>query len=241
MMSELLHAIHNHKDVVFVMMQSVSLRFSASFAAPPWDNSSMLVNLCWWDQMSQCCFKETQLPSDGVTLEQSGQADASLLGCYQNAPGTICLPFWHAVNVLLPGDVMDMHFACTGHRSSRSPCKGIRVCAVLQKSMNFNECIASIHRVPVPATGDPVELGALNVLHDTNDNRLKPGAAAAATEAAGSGPNRVYILAAKSILGHSEPAAGLSGLIYAAQQAAAAAAVPVLHLKDHQPPCHQQH
>lgn len=39
------------------------------------------------------------------------------------------------------------------------------------------------------------------------------------------------LLAAKSILGHSEPASGLTGVIYAACQAAASAAAPILHLR----------
>lgn len=34
----------------------------------------------------------------------------------------------------------------------------------------------------------------------------------------------------QSLIGHSEPGAGMTGIIYAARQAAAAAVVPILHL-----------
>lgn len=45
------------------------------------------------------------------------------------------------------------------------------------------------------------------------------------------GQHPVQLLAAKSMVGHSEPGAGLTGIAFAAHQAAAAAALPVLHLR----------
>jgi acyl transferase domain-containing protein len=64
--------------------------------------------------------------------------------------------------------------------------------------------------------GDPIEVGAaLQVL-------LSPGGARGAP---------LQLLAAKSIVGHSEPAAGLTGALYAAHQLAARTAAPVLHLR----------
>lgn len=39
----------------------------------------------------------------------------------------------------------------------------------------------------------------------------------------------------QSLVGHSEPGAGLTGILYAAQQAATAAAIPILHLRSPNP------
>jgi len=76
--------------------------------------------------------------------------------------------------------------------------------------------------------GDPIELGAaLSVCYDETNPPSKLGSAADA--AASHAP--LFLLAAKPMLGHSEPAAGLTNLIYAAYQAATASAVPVLHLR----------
>ncbi|PNH02167.1 Erythronolide synthase, modules 3 and 4, partial [Tetrabaena socialis] len=71
--------------------------------------------------------------------------------------------------------------------------------------------------------GDPIELGAaLEVL-----------AAPPTAAAAGPAPRRaaLQLLAAKSMLGHAEPAAGASGLCFAVQQLSLLAALPVLHLR----------
>eukprot|EP00883_Tetradesmus_obliquus_P011533 jgi/Sobl393_1/4315/SZX67650.1 len=80
------------------------------------------------------------------------------------------------------------------------------------------------------ALGDPIEIGAaLQVYYDSAN-----GASKALQPAGGSGGSAavhpMHLVAAKSLVGHSEPGAGLTGILYAAQQAATAAAIPILHL-----------
>jgi 3-oxoacyl-(acyl-carrier-protein) synthase len=72
--------------------------------------------------------------------------------------------------------------------------------------------------------GDPIEVGA--ALQVMLGGAARPTAASAAR---GAGP--LQLLAAKSIVGHAEPAAGLTGVLFAAHQLAACAAAPTLHLR----------
>jgi acyl transferase domain-containing protein len=69
--------------------------------------------------------------------------------------------------------------------------------------------------------GDPIEVGAA----------LQVFADAPSSAAAGVTRPPLQLLAAKSVLGHSEPASGLIGLLFAAHQLAAQSVVPVLHLR----------
>jgi acyl transferase domain-containing protein len=80
--------------------------------------------------------------------------------------------------------------------------------------------------------GDPIELGAaLGELHplvpggndDRADARLSAGGHRVAAP-------HLHVLAAKSMVGHGEPASGLLGIQAAIQQATQRAALPILHL-----------
>jgi len=82
------------------------------------------------------------------------------------------------------------------------------------------------------ALGDPIEVGAaLQVFYAAGS----PGSKLARRTDAHTPQQAMYLLAAKATVGHAEPAAGLTGLIYAAQQAASAAALPVQHLRSINP------
>ncbi|KAI8473975.1 MAG: polyketide synthase [Monoraphidium minutum] len=72
------------------------------------------------------------------------------------------------------------------------------------------------------ALGDPIEVGAaLQVYCESPD----------AHPAGGARRPPLRLLAAKTMVGHSEPASGLTGAAFAARQAAARAAAPALHLR----------
>jgi acyl transferase domain-containing protein len=65
--------------------------------------------------------------------------------------------------------------------------------------------------------GDPIEVGALAAV------MLAPTGSAA--------PHQLVLMAGKSLIGHSEPAAGVMGLVHAHVGVASSAALPLLHLK----------
>jgi hypothetical protein len=84
------------------------------------------------------------------------------------------------------------------------------------------------------ALGDPIEVGAALQAYyaaDTAGSKLAASSSHTSSSAGASSSHALYLLAAKATVGHAEPAAGLTGLIYAAQQAAAAAALPIQHLR----------
>lgn len=66
--------------------------------------------------------------------------------------------------------------------------------------------------------GDPIEMGAVS-------------AVLLSSKASSTRSLPLTIASDKSAVGHTEPAAGMSGLLHAAAAAAAAAALPVLHLR----------
>jgi hypothetical protein len=82
------------------------------------------------------------------------------------------------------------------------------------------------------ALGDPIEVGAaLQACCDSGS----AGSKQLITTSDSSSVQALYLLAAKATVGHAEPAAGATGLIYAAQQIAAAAALPIHHLRSLNP------
>ena len=68
--------------------------------------------------------------------------------------------------------------------------------------------------------GDPIELGALAAVH------VKPAASTS---------RPLVLMAGKSLIGHSEPAAGMMGLAHAQAAVALGAALPLLHLQTGEP------
>jgi hypothetical protein len=81
------------------------------------------------------------------------------------------------------------------------------------------------------ALGDPIEVGAVLQAYYAADAAGSKLANKSSSRSRGSGSlQALYLFAAKATVGHAEPAAGITGLIYAAQQAAAAAALPIQHL-----------
>jgi hypothetical protein len=82
------------------------------------------------------------------------------------------------------------------------------------------------------ALGDPIEVGAaLQVYYSAEAAHSKVTSSTSTGSGRSSSAQALYLLAAKATMGHAEPAAGLTGLIYAAQQAAAAAALPIQHFR----------
>jgi acyl transferase domain-containing protein len=74
--------------------------------------------------------------------------------------------------------------------------------------------------------GDPIEVGAaLEVFFEPSQT------AGAAVRGSGTRPRPLRLLAAKTVVGHAEPAAGLTGALFAAHQIARRAAAPALHLR----------
>jgi acyl transferase domain-containing protein len=71
--------------------------------------------------------------------------------------------------------------------------------------------------------GDPIEVGALAALK-TGSKQL--GTAAAAPQS----PAPMLLTASKSLVGHSEPAAGMMGMAHAVMVVIQQAALPLLHL-----------
>lgn len=71
--------------------------------------------------------------------------------------------------------------------------------------------------------GDPIEVGALEALR-TGFKQL--GTAAAAPQS----PAPMLLTASKSLVGHSEPAAGMMGMAHAVLAVIQQAALPLLHL-----------
>jgi acyl transferase domain-containing protein len=81
--------------------------------------------------------------------------------------------------------------------------------------------------------GDPIEAGAaLEVLFPA---ALKPALLRYQQPHQRAARPPLQLLAAKSLVGHSEPAAGLTGVLFAAHQTAQRVAAPLLHLRSPNP------
>lgn len=82
------------------------------------------------------------------------------------------------------------------------------------------------------ALGDPIELGAaLPLFSGDLDASCKPRLSSVGDQLNADGPPPITLLAVKSMLGHSEPASGVTGAIYATHQLHQMLAAPLLHLR----------